>query len=623
MSYETEVLTEKKYVPNVVIYFKGVYWGIRQPDSGLTIHADRQSLEQVAINPTKVDPAKANTTINSYTFSLVDKNYAVTLLFDGITKFFQNEPVRIFIGRSGTGMPFADYSELPLTYVKGVSRSKNAYNFKTTEAKDRINRPAFNTKIKLEVNIVALTSIIDSDGTIDPAIWPQNGLIKINDEFISYASLDLVNNRFSGCVRGEKNSIPASHGQGDTIYLVTEVEANPIDILLQCLISKGGTGDYDVLPDGAGLDESLINVDRFLEIKEEFFDTQTYTLLLYGVENILKYLETEILFPNELRIISDNTSKISLSILNRRVFDDKIQTFDDSCIKAQPSYEVDDTEIVNVVSVEYDFSEGTGTYRKLIMLEDADSITDFGKRATKEIKLKGVQENLGGAEIAQNIAERFLTRFAYPKPEISFTAHMNRSLIQLGEKSIVQTSTLPNVDTGELNFADTLEVLERGINWKTGDVKFKMGFTSFTGLRECFLAPSDSILEFITASQIRVGAGRGALYTVGWKMRIYNDSARDYVNSDVITITEIDGDLITFAADINTTVGDEMIGTEDGFSLLQQNGDFLLLSVLLNNTFRIMFADYDDVTTKQKLYCFINQAGLSFNDNQKPYQVSL
>lgn len=624
MNYETAVKI-KQYIPNVVILFKGYHWGIRQPDSGLTIDANRLSVEQVAINPTKVDPFQANTTINSYTFKLIDKDYSVTLLFDGITKFFQNEAVEIYVGRCGVDMPFADYMKLPTTYVTSVSKDGSSYSFRSTEAKERLNRPAFNEKNKLQVNILPGTTEIDADALIDPLKYPTSGMIKIEDEFISYASIDLVNNRFSGCIRGEESSVPASHSLGETIYLVDEIEGNPLDIILQCLVSSGGGGSYDVLSDGAGVDQALINVAAFETIRDEFYAGINYRFLVYGISNILTFLEEEILFPNELRIISDNSSLISIAVLNRRIFDPDFPVIDNTSIQKQPDYEVNDAEIINVISIEYDYSEALKVYRKLFLLEDQDSITDFGRRDPLELKLKGVSEINNGAAIATNIAQRFLSRFSYPKPEISFTTHMDKSLVQLCEKIELNSNQLPNVDTGDLNFAETLEVIERGINWKTGDVRFKVAFTSFTGIRECFLAPSDAVTYGASHYIVNVGAGRGALYRPGWKMRLYSETTREYYSAQVNEILSISGDVITFVDPWLDTYADDNLMYDEGGLLLLENGyQITLTSGVINaDDLRIMFADYDQVSELQKRYCFISDDGLNFTDSKKSYQITL
>lgn len=594
-TYATAV-ADKKYIPNIVIFFKGLYWAMRQPDSGLTISPDYLAVTQVTINPTKVDPAKVSTTINTYSFKLTDKNYAVTLLFNGITKFFQNEPVEIYIGRCGVGMAFADYMKLPTTYVKSVSKDVNSYNFNSTEISERLNRPAFNQTNKLEVDILSATTEIDAVELIDPTKYTASGTIKIEDEFISYASIDSVNNRFSGCIRGTQNSTPVAHKAGADIFLVNQVTGNPIDIILWCLISKGGGGSYDVLTDGAGVSNTLIDITSFQALRDEFFFGQTFTFLLYGIDNILNFLEEQILFPNELRLISNNSSKLSLATLNRRLFDVDHPEITDDSIKKQPSYDVNDSNITNVVQVQYDYQEATGKYLKVVTLSDAGSITDFGKRDPLILKLKGIYEVNDGANIANNIAQRFLTRFSYPKPEISFNTHMDKSLTQLGDKATVVSKLLPNPDTGDLNFADSLEVIERGINWKTGDVKFKVAYTSFTGIKECFLAPSDVIISLSSQKILTVGAGRGSLYRPGWKMRLYSNISRDYVSTQVNEISSVVGDVITFVDNWTDT---------------------------LTTNFRIMFADYDDVTVQQRRYCFVSNGGLQFSDGKKTYQITI
>jgi len=615
VSYEAELL-KKQYIPNTVIEFMGQYWAIREPDSGLTVQ-NKGLLDQVVINPTKVDPFAANTTINTYSFKLIDKALKVTSLFNGNLKFFQSQRVRIWIGRSFVGMPFSDYLPLPDTFVSAVTRDGAAYNFSSKEAKDRLNRAAFNLSNKLEVDILAATTQIDAVN--DLSTFPTSGLVKIEDEFLSYTGIDTTFNRLTGCVRGEKNSIPVDHQAGATIYLVTEVVGNPVDILLKVLTSSGGGSVYDVLPDGAAIDQSLINITQFEALRNEFFAGQSYNLLFYGVPSIQKLLEQEILFANDLRIITDKSSKISLAILNRNLFNDQMPIIDETSIKlASTRYTVDDSEIINSVSIEYDYSEGTKKFLKLYTAEDADSIAEFGRRDPLELSLKGVKASMNGEMIVGDIAQRFLARFSYPRPQINFTSQMDKSLVNLADKVQLSSSEIPS-DIGGLTFAETVEVLERGINYKTGDVTFKVGFTSFTGIRECYLAPSDTVLHFDTPRIVNVGAGRGSLYQVGWKMRLYSNVTRDHHSEQVNEIVGINGDVITFDNDWTGFY----LAKEDGFALLQEDGSFILTKGLEDNEMRIMFADYDQVTEMQKRYCFISAGSAPFADGKKPYQITL
>lgn len=613
-------INDKKYIPNVVVRFKNLYWAIRQPDSGLV--ADHVGLlDQIAINPTRVDPFQANTTINSYVFSLVDRQNVVSALFNGVTSFFQNEKVEIWIGRSNVAMDFSGYLKLPDTFVTAVSRDKNTYKFNSQEIKTRIDKPAFNKENVLAVNILSNTTIITAQQLFDTTT-PTAGLLKIGPEFISYTGLDFINNRFLNCIRGEKNSIPQEHDEGEVIFFVNDVSGNPIDIILKLLVSSGGGSSYDVLPDGAGIDQTLINIPSFEEIRDEFFQGQNYLLSLYGVSSVLKFIEEQILFPNELRIITDNTSKIGLKILNRSIFNPNLPLIDEDTLTRQPSYSVDDGEVLNSVTVRYNFSEGTEQFLRSVTETDQTSISLFGAREPRIIEVKGILHQFNGEEIARSIAKRFLTRFSFPKPSIEFNTHLDKALVNLGDKAELISSQIPN-DEGVLNFVETLEVLERGVNWRTGDIRFKLGFTSFTGIRECYLAPSDIITSFINSTTFTVGAGRGSLYQLGWKMRLYSEANREYVGSQILTIVSIVGDTIEVDTALDTAVPGGALIDENGDFILQENGSKILLQSLNFGAYRFCFADYDFVIENQKRYCFISDNGLKFYDGKKSYQIKL
>ena len=142
----------------------------------------------------------------------------------------------------------------------------------------------------------------------------------------------------------------------------------------------------------------------------------------------------------------------------------------------------------------------------------------------------------------------------------------------------------------------SVEVIQKAINYQTGDVRFQLSFTQFTGLRVCFIAPSDTILTFTNQKTVNVGAGRGSQYRVGWVMRLYSNTTRNWTGDPLNTITGISGDTLTFANNWTTT--------------------------LVNSQFKITFADYDDVTDQQKRFCFISDNGNTFSDGLPSYLIS-
>lgn len=587
-----EELPNKAFVPNVVMRMRGTYFSIRQPDSGLTVSAQYLGLlTQINVNPTSIDPFRASTSINNYTSTLLDRNGVISALFNNDPKFFQKEKVELWIGRVGVGLDFADYYKLPDTYVNKVSKQENRYTFQSVEARDRLSTGAYQQSTKLAVDILIITTVISLQYI--PAGFPSSGTVKIGSEYISFTGV--VGNDITGCVRGEEGSTAATHASGDDVFLVQVLEDNPINLILQLLVSTGGGGTYDVLPDGAGIDQSLIDITQFEEVRDEFFSGYTFKLILGNLDSLKKLIEEELMFPLGIRLRGNNNGKIGLALIDRNIFEIDLPILDHDQLTKNPDFSVDDTKVVNRLRVYWDWDDALGQFLKQNEFTDADSITDFGESSWTELKFKGIRDSLGGAGIVNDIQLLFLSRFSYPRPTISVNAHMSASYLNLGDKGDLITTLLPN-DSGELNFISTLEVISKAVNYSNGDVKFGLSFTSFSGVRQCYLSPSDVIISFSSQKSVTVGAGRGDLYRKGWKMRLFSLNTDDYAPDAVNEIDSVVGDVVTFKNDWTTT--------------------------LVANEYRIKFADYDDVTEQQKRFCFISDGSNDFPDGKPPYQIT-
>jgi hypothetical protein len=579
-------LPQKNYIPNVVILLRGEYFSIRQPDSGLTVDADKVGIvSSLAINPTSIDPFRATTAINSNSFKLLDRGGVITALFGSNPEIFQGNLCQIWVGRTYDNMPFSEYLQIPDTYISKAQRADGAYTFSTKESKDRINKDIYSEQNKLAVDILAATTTI----TLQSPPENTSGLIKIGDEFISYSGVS--GNDLTGCIRGEENTIPADHELGDDVYFGEVVTGNPITILLKLLVSVGGGGTYDTLFDGAGIDENLIDVTQFEDIRDEYYASDSYSFVLFQITDLKKFIEDEILFPTGTRLRGNNNSKIGLAVLNHPTLNIDAPDLDDNQVTKRPSYAVDDTKITNKIKIEWNYDFGTGKFLSISSYEDAASLAEFGERKVLALKFKGVTTQLQVDEIAAN----FFLRFAFPRPVIDLNTHMSASAWLLGDKPYLTSEFIPT-SYGNLYFGDNLEIINRAINHQTGDVKFQLMFTQFTGVRVCFLAPSDSISSVVSQSIVTVSAGRGDQYRVGWKMRLYDNTARDYLADAVNEITAISGDQITFLNAWSTT----LVATQH----------------------RLSFADYNSVSEQQKKYCFISDDSNNFSDGKPPYQIT-
>lgn len=581
MSYATEIL-KKNFQANIVIQIYGEYFSIRQPDSGLVVPATQANiLKSLRINPTSADLRRVNTTIGQYSFQIIDKDNTFTA-FLANNEVLTGATVRIWLGRNttaidGVAFPFSSYFELPQTVIKKVEHNDTSYVFTTAEQTDRMSRPVFNTQTKLAAAMDTIATVIQASGDI--SAFETSGFLKIDNEIMSYSGVDLALKQFNGVIRGEEFTTVTEHGLGDTIFEIFKVEENPIDIFLKFLISGGGGGVYDVYPEGLGIDEDLIDVAALENLRDNIFTGEEFRLYLYGINNGLTYLENEIMFPNNVRVAISSESKITLALLDQSIFGDEVPVIDESTIIDYPSWSVDDNTVINQVIYDWGWNEDVGKFLEHSVFEDAESISKYGLRQALKIPSKGIAADLGGNAMVTDRAFRLLTRFGNANPQLKITTQMDKSLINIGDKVLVNSSQIPTT-VGTLNFSTEVEVLSRSIEQMDGKVTFQLVFTSYTGVRSCYIAPTDELVTVIDQKTITVASGRGAEYRVGWIMRLWEYATALHTTDAPNTIADITGDQITFVDDFATT--------------------------LVAEEFRITFADYDEVDGDQQRYGFIS-----------------
>ena len=579
-------LSSTNYTGNVVISMLGWTFSIRAPDSGITV--DYPGLVQsVVINPTQIDLRRVSSTISSFSFALVDLENAVTELIEGDALSLIDSEVEIYIGRTGVGMSFADYFKLPTTRIKKIDYSDGRYTFATQEPTERLNRALYQVKSTLDVDILIETTSIDVASVAD---FPASGYAKIENEIISYTGRDLVEKRLTGCIRGEFSTVPAAHDSGVDVYALERVVGSPLDLVLKLLISAGGGGSWDALADGCGLSPSLIDVAGVEELRDEEFPGVTVTAYLYQIGSGLKWIEEEILTPLSLRFATSPDSKLTLKRTDRISVREAGSEITNSTIKGSPKWSVDASRIVNQIEVEWDYSEALGKYQHRSTYTDEISATAYGLKDKLSFRFKTVRDQA----IVDEFATRTLRRLSVPTPEVNLTTHIDQSLLGPVDQARVVT-TLPDY-SGALEFARDLEVVSRAINYMSGDVQFRLAFTSSTQHRFGFIAPSDTIIAQPASNRLTLGAGRGAYYVTGWKMRLWEKSPRAQTGDALNTITAIEGDTLVFEDPWTTTVA--------------------------GSTHEIRFGGYSEAAEDQKRFAFVGVDSADFSDGKTSYQIT-
>ena len=78
--YSVDVAT-KQYQQNLVVKIDSDYFSAYQPDSGLTVDADKvNTVSSLILSPTSVDIRDVNISISSFSFELTDLSGNITTL---------------------------------------------------------------------------------------------------------------------------------------------------------------------------------------------------------------------------------------------------------------------------------------------------------------------------------------------------------------------------------------------------------------------------------------------------------------------------------------------------------------------------------------------------------------
>lgn len=625
-NYVDKVTTEKTFVPNIVIQIGVNYFCVRQPDSGLTVAAPYDTMVgSLVLNSAAIDIRKVNTTIANYTFRLLDKNGLVSTLVAGTGATLIGAEVTIWIGRNrkrstAEAHDFAGYYQLPKTRIKKIEHNDNTYLFSTAEDTNRIARAIYAPTSALNGDILSGTTTIIMRDAIDE--FPSAGYLRIDNEILSYSSKNDGTKTFSGVVRGEFGTVAAAHEANVSAYASEVVTANPLDLLLQILISGGGGGTYDVLNDGCGIDEALVDVAAIEALRDSLFPTTEVTLEMSNIESALRFLETEILQPFNLRFTYGLNAKLNLVILDRAIFVPFSNSIDEDSISSYPKWTVDETKIVNRIRVNWDWDEGEGKFLKFSEYINDASVTAYGLRNPLTFNFKGIKSSLDGQNLVDEYARILFARFATPVAEVEFRTQINKSLQNIGDKVFIESGKIPS-PFGGLTFASDMEIVSRAINYQTHEVSFKFAFTSFTKIRSGFIAPSDLIQLVQSQKLVGITSGRGAKYQVGFYMRLWNELTQTYEADAPNKIIEIADDenglLLESGFGLLAEDGTPLGYDQAPFDLIKFENDF---STTLTTNHRLRFAKYNDAAVLQKRHCFISDDGNNFDDNKPTYKVT-
>lgn len=589
MGYSEELLKDAKSV-NVVLKIGSDYFAQRLPDSGLVIDSNHLIVDDPQINGVDVDIRQASTPVGSLNFKLKDEDEYITKYIMLDANNLLEKDVICYVGFINGTFDFTDYKEVARTRINSVTKIANGYSIRAKEVTSLLTNPTYNVNEKLDINILASSLSLDLQ---DASNFPDSGLIKINDEFIRYNGK--TDNTLENLERSEIGNASA-HNLGDNVYLVTElIDKSPITMLLELMLSKNGDGandaTYDVYKNGLGISPDLINIAQFEAIRSEVFDGELMRLYLYNEADTLKFIEREILQPTNCRLYTDN-GKISLTVLDQIEVGAEVIEVNEDIIIGTPTWSLTSDKIHNVIKIFYDYNEASGRYLSNIELKNQDSITTFGEKKPLIFRFRGLHTDIGGGNLASKRAEQLLTRLGTARGSVTFRALFDAESISIGQDILLNHRFLPQ-QGGGLGINDQIEVISKNVDLKNATCTYKLEYTSFTGIRVPFIAPSPMIASVIDQKTFTVSDA--STFREGYALVLWDNETLSYLPDEVNFIQSITGNTVTMVNEFITP---------------------------LMTNIRIRFADYDSSSNDQKSrYAYVGSNLGFFDDGTKSYQI--
>jgi hypothetical protein len=274
---------------------------------------------------------------------------------------------------------------------------------------------------------------------------------------------------------------------------------------------------YDVLPDGSGLDVSYVDTEEFRNVKDlyaaSFIDLENIKII-DTVEDTRQWIIDNIMRPFGLYLIP-RKAKTSIKFT--------APPFSESDIPNLNTVTLDKLSGIKIKRSSHKYVYNSIIYRyNQDILEDkfldktirfsGDSLNrlPIGKRRL-EIDAAGLRRTAEVAQVVQQISERYLDRYKFaasyvrgvrPSFEVGFRIEIGDIVFFGGSDT-----QLINSQTGKRDFpVAQYEVINKSIDIRTGDIVLELLETGFgiEGIRGTF-SPSSEVLSGSTTTKILLG----------------------------------------------------------------------------------------------------------------------
>jgi len=338
------------------------------------------------------------------------------------------------------------------------------------------------------------------------------------------------------------------------------LSGNAINIMLAVLTSTGaGTnGDYDwfVEENGLGLDTDFINIAAIEAVRDDWFPGAS-NYLSFTINERIKakdWLEKEIFKPLNLYPVIDGDGKFNLKPFKPPLADSDAQSFTEDNIIGLPTWSANLDGLINEVEFHYDYDEVDDEFDTQDFYIQAASLNNRGPgKDPIVIKTKGIHSTIGStAGLLERRKNKIFGRYAIPPIKLGLKTFFSRFLSEAGDIVPVTHGLLPDLEAGSRGLsARNMEIINRTVDWKNGQVKFDLLDTGFDRGAYMQISPSMTVTSGVSTTVFNVSSADAAKYTVGWVIDIMD--ANMHAQATDLTISDITGGQITVSSSIGAT----------------------------------------------------------------------
>lgn len=429
-------------------------------------------LESVGVVSQRIYPDEGRSTIGNFGFEALDTNASLTT--EQRTQLLTNDVglrgkrVRFFVGFAG--MEFADFQTYCTQQLQGVTYDAGVYAFQCQdvqrEAKKRVFEPV----------VLRLAQAIDSTTTTIPITGDTSQLIafahdaaysdapsstvayvRIGDEIIRVPTAGIDPNELTGVTRGALGTFASAHdtqsgGVEDELTTVEEViyfECNAVKLAYAVLTGKLLGQGSEVLPAHyhAGIEADYIDEASFTSVGADLYNSGNGGVVLRFIDpdpgEAKRWIEQQILRVIGCFLFVRSDGKLSLRRLEEVLHGAApVAAITDRELVAPPALAYRYDLIRNALEIEWNRIDDETT--RITRINDATSITRWGKSDTTKIPAHGLHGSRHSAEQLRAMFGRYRSRYSGPPIVARLQTLLAMQRLEVGD--IVQVVTATAVD---------------------------------------------------------------------------------------------------------------------------------------------------------------------------------